>query len=374
MKYKGSNLNSRDIATIELLNEIRVYFDEGGAALNALALGGVRAEDYATTSYVDDSIAEMLEMTPELKETIEEITQAIKNNQDIIDTLEDSIAVKANQSDLDDAVSRIATIERNYLSSEGGGIDWLDVEGSLYAAEASFDKLTADSFFLNGHLALNADKTLSLGNGNEMYGNQGGLNIISGGGDNLTLDSRDAIIFSIENKEVCSFNADGMSVYGDLSTNSNIYLEGENGISWNQETIIMIDKSESLQIQATKDIKLTSTYGELKVYGGLCIEQGYYITGYNDLLLVSGGLTTEFIECSSFVSQGFSFGFGNSQFLYMEQSYAQFETNLVINGNVVVKGNIRANGTIASGGKGEEGDSALADLEARVAALESLIN
>lgn len=363
MKYKGSNLNGRDIATIELLDEIRAYFDEDGAAKNALALGGVRAEDYATTSYVDTSIADLLEMTPELKETIDEITQAIKDNKDIIDTLEDSIAIKANQSDLDNAVSRIATIERNYLPTEGGGINWLDVEGNLYAVEASFDKLTADSFFLKGSLALSDGQTLSLGQGNEMYGNQGGLNIISGGGDNLTLDSRDTIIFSIENEEVCSLNADGMSVYGDLSTKSSIYLEGENGIYWTQLTKIDIINGNNLQISAENDINLSPDNGSVYIHNG-----GLYVEDAN--LVVGNGR----IECSVFQSQDFRFGFNNTVFMSFDRDNTSINNNTTISGDLVVTGKIRANGTIASGGKAQEGDSALADLEERVARLESLIS
>ena len=46
----------------------------------------------------------------------------------------------------------------------------------------------------------------------------------------------------------------------------------------------------------------------------------------------------------------------------------------IITGDLEVTGNIKSDGTVASGGKAQEGDSALADLEERVAKLESLIS
>ena len=59
MEYKGQSLSGRDIATVELLEEIKAYFSEDGAALNALALGGVNATSYALKADVDKSIADL---------------------------------------------------------------------------------------------------------------------------------------------------------------------------------------------------------------------------------------------------------------------------------------------------------------------------
>lgn len=367
MKYKGSNLNGRDIATIELLDEIRAYFDEGGAALNALALGGVAATAYATTRYVDDSIAEMLEMTPELKETIDEITQAIKDNQDIIGTLENSIAVKANQSDLDDAVSRIANIESDYvtsamlngyLPSSGGTIDWLDVDTDFYAYKATVENLLLvdGDIQLEGRLTMNADHELSLGQENRIYGNQGGLYIISEG-DNIVLDSRDAIIFSIENEEVCSFDANDMSVYGNLTIKGDIDAKRDvyvgRTIYFTQDTHIGFDEDESLILSAFDAIFL-------RPLGG-------YVS-------IDGDLYANTIYCGRFQDQSFSFYNGYGNLLLELDNTVTIHKKTIITGDLEVTGNIKSNGTVASGGKAEEGDSALADLEERVARLESLIS
>lgn len=59
MEYKGQSLSGRDIATVELLEEIKAYFSEDGAAKNALALGGVNATSYALKADVDKNIADL---------------------------------------------------------------------------------------------------------------------------------------------------------------------------------------------------------------------------------------------------------------------------------------------------------------------------
>lgn len=113
MEYKGQSLSGRDIATVELLEEIKAYFSEDGAALNALALGGVNATSYALKSDVAQSIADLVGAAPDTLDTIQELAEALKNNKDIVDTLDAAITAKANQTALDEAVGRITTLENS---------------------------------------------------------------------------------------------------------------------------------------------------------------------------------------------------------------------------------------------------------------------
>lgn len=113
MDYKGKQISGRDIATVELLEEIKAYFSEDGAALNALALGGVTATNYALKSDVAQSIADLVGTAPDTLDTIQELAEALKNNKDIVDTLDEAITAKAEQTDLDEAVGRITTLENS---------------------------------------------------------------------------------------------------------------------------------------------------------------------------------------------------------------------------------------------------------------------
>lgn len=340
MKYKGSNLTGRDIATIELLDEIRAYFDEDGAAKNALALGGVRAEDYATTSYVDTSIADLLEMTPELKETIDEITQAIKENQDIIDTLENSIAAKAEQSDLEYQAERIddieSTINNLYIptnlsefNNDVGFITQLYADGK-YATKEWMN----DNFYNDGEI----DQILA---------------------DYLTETSADKRYVKNEsyieiNELFCTgdLGVEGtFTIEGDINAERDVYVGRT--ISFTQGTHIGIDVDESLILSAFDAIFLNP--------------QGGYVT-------IDGDLFANEIFCGKFQDQSFSFFNSYEDLLLDMGNTVTIYRKTVINGDLVVTGNIRADGTVSSGGKAEEGDSALADLEERVARLESLIS
>ena len=93
-------------AAIEDLDEIR-----SGAALGATALQSIPSEyitetelsnkSYATQSYVDTKISALVGSAPETLDTLSEISDALKDNKDIVTVLENSIASKANASDLD---------------------------------------------------------------------------------------------------------------------------------------------------------------------------------------------------------------------------------------------------------------------------------
>lgn len=223
-------------------------------------------------------------------------------------------------------------------------LNYLYVENGIHVGNLSIQgSLSAHSFGVRD--------SIEVGQGNSFSGDQGGFNVTTESGD-LNLCSNRYINFRIGDNEIAYVEDIGFHVVNDFTVDGNSVFGGK---------ITFGEKSANC-------IELVDGNLEIKSYNDLIISSG------NDMLYVNEGLTAGYIVCSSFESQGFSFGFGNSQFLYMEQSYAQFETNLVINGDVVVNGNIRAAGTVASGGKEQEGDSALADLEERVARLESLIS
>lgn len=113
MDYKGKQISGRDIATVELLEEIKAYFSEDGAALNALALGGVNATNYALKADVAQSIADLVGTAPEALDTLYEISAVLQENVADIDTILTQIGTKADQTALDEAVGRITTLENS---------------------------------------------------------------------------------------------------------------------------------------------------------------------------------------------------------------------------------------------------------------------
>lgn len=329
MKYKGSNLNGRDIATIELLDEIRAYFDEDGAALNALALGGVRAEDYATTSYVDTSIADLLEMTTELKETIDEITQAIKENQDIIDTLENSIAAKAEQSDLEYQAERIDNIEStiNNLHIPTNLSEFNNDVG--FITESAIEGLITEQYADGKYATIVALDNFLPKTGGEV--DELGVNVLT------------VVEGYIEN-----LRADYLSINGDA------YIDSDYKLNFSQENSIYGTQGGNLYIVAKTTIDL--------------IADSYIAFGIGDYEIAS--INSDGIHCASFRSISFSFGADDSsEFMYIEQGEITLNT-----GVVTITGDLVVHGSIAAGGKEQRGDSALADLEERVARLENLIS
>lgn len=147
MEYKGKQIDGRDIATVELLAEIKAYFSEDGAALNALALGGVSATSYALKTDVAQSIADLVGSAPDSLNTIQELAEALKNNKDIVDTLDAAITAKADQTALDEAVGRITTLENSATKvsfaqtlSSGTKIGSITIDGTatnIYAPSLS---------------------------------------------------------------------------------------------------------------------------------------------------------------------------------------------------------------------------------------------
>lgn len=331
MKYKGSNLTGRDIATIELLDKIRAYFDEDGAALNALALGGVRAEDYATTRYVDDSIAGLVDSAPDTLDTLGELAAALKDNEDIVAALDAAITNKADQSDLEYQAERIDNIEStiNNLNIPTNLSDLYNDVG--FVTEAALEGLITEQYADGKYATINSlDNFLSLSGGNITGGLDidGNLYSVSGYIERLTVDY--------------------------LQMDGDFYVNGDYKLFFNQENSIYGTQSGNLYIVADTTIDLIAdSYIAFEV-------------GESEIATIE----SDGIHCASFRSVSFSFGADDrSEYMYIEQGEIILNTGVVtITGDLVVQG------SIAAGGKGEEGDSALADLEARVAALESLIS
>ena len=65
----------------------------------------------AAKKYADEKIAAVVDGAPDALNTLNELAAALIDNADIVEVLEDSIATKANQSALDEAVADIATLE-----------------------------------------------------------------------------------------------------------------------------------------------------------------------------------------------------------------------------------------------------------------------
>ena len=66
--------------------------------------------DKATTSYVDTKVANLINSAPETLDTLGEIAVAVKENQDVIDTLNSAIGNKANKADLNTTNSNVSEL------------------------------------------------------------------------------------------------------------------------------------------------------------------------------------------------------------------------------------------------------------------------
>lgn len=342
MKYKGQILNSRDIATIELLDEIRTYFDEDGAALNALALGGVRAEDYATTSYVNDSIAGLVDSAPDTLDTLGELAAALKDNEDIVAALDEAITNKADQSDLEYQAERIDGIEST--------IDNLHIPTNL--SEFNNDVGFITQIYADGKYATKQWM-------NDNFYNDGEIDQMIG--DFITQVDADKRYLKNESYiEISELFCTGdlgvegtFTIEGDINAERDIYVG--RAIYFTQGTHISFNDDESLILTSFDAIILEPQGESVGIKGSLSL-YGYPI------------------YCGKFQDQSFSFFNSYGDLLLELDNTVTIHKKTIITGDLEVTGNIKSDGTVASGGKGEEGDSALADLEERVARLESLIS
>lgn len=379
MEYLGKQINGRDIATVELLEQIYGYFDESGAALNALALGGVSATSYALKTDVDKSIADLVGTAPDTLDTIEELAAALKENADVVATLDDAITNKANQSDLDDAVARILALEENpsltaesiiealgytpaedsdldnfftkqeinealdgYLPTDGGWVDYIETN-KVTSVEIEVETLTADAININGDFSILGGNSLYVSQENYINGDQGGLYITSEA-DLIDLTSRKYIDFFVGTKKIAYFNSEGLilenksSIY--IGDYSRLYVSQDNYFGGSASGVSIVAGGRDSGIYLSAEDSISFSVGQEE----------------DTVLITSDGLSAAYIWSDSLEGQYLEVGSGK------------------ITGNLVIEGNLEVHGTSSSGGSAEVGDTALADLEARVAALESLIS
>lgn len=379
MEYLGKQINGRDIATVELLEQISALFDESGAALNALALGGVNATSYALKTDVDKSIADLVGAAPDTLDTIEELAAALKKNADVVATLDDAITNKANQSDLDDAVTRILALEENpsltaesiiaalgytpaddldldnfftkqeinealdgYLPTDGGWVDYIETN-KVTSVEIEVETLTADAININGDFSILGGHSLYVSQENYINGDQGGLYITSEA-DLIDLTSRKYIDFFVGTKKIAYFNSGGLilenksSIY--IGDYSRLYVSQDNYFGGSASGVSIVAGGRDSGIYLSAEDSISFSVGQEE----------------DTVLITSDGLSAAYIWSDSLEGQYLEVGSGK------------------ITGNLVIEGNLEVHGTSSSGGSAEVGDTALADLEARVAALESLIS
>ena len=68
--------------------------------------------------YTDTKVADLVGSAPETLDTLEEVAQAIEENEDVVTALNSAIGNKANQSDLNDVIERVSANEETLSSFE----------------------------------------------------------------------------------------------------------------------------------------------------------------------------------------------------------------------------------------------------------------
>jgi hypothetical protein len=93
--------------------------------VNADDLSG-ELDDYATQTYVNDAISDVVGLAPETLDTLNELASAIGDDPDFVNTISASLAEKADTSYVDDEISDLDTAARGYAdSAEGNATDYV---------------------------------------------------------------------------------------------------------------------------------------------------------------------------------------------------------------------------------------------------------
>lgn len=127
--------NLADYYTKEQINALIPSLE--GYATEAWVLG----KGYATESFVNTKIADLINGAPTTLDTLKEIADAFAQSQDVIEALDEAIGKKANQSDLTALAARVAANEGNITSLSSNKLDksvWdsvfeIDANGNLRA-------------------------------------------------------------------------------------------------------------------------------------------------------------------------------------------------------------------------------------------------
>ena len=104
------------------LNAIRLGATAGATALQAVPAEYVTDDEltnkgFATITYVDEKVADLVDGAPETLDTLDELAAALKDNKDIVDVLNNSIASKQDKIDDLDSIRSNASKGATALQS-----------------------------------------------------------------------------------------------------------------------------------------------------------------------------------------------------------------------------------------------------------------
>jgi archaellum component FlaC len=85
-------------------------------------------DDYATQTYVNDAISDVVGLAPETLDTLNELASAIGDDPDFVNTIGNALTQKADISYVDDEISDLDTAARGYAdSAEGNATAYTDL-------------------------------------------------------------------------------------------------------------------------------------------------------------------------------------------------------------------------------------------------------
>lgn len=106
--------------------------------------------DYATTNYVDTSIADLVNSAPEALDTLGELATALNNHEDAYDALLETVGSKATKQELEDAKTELS----ESIVSESDEFHIVDEEGNIVASidenGVATTTVTAQKVIVNG--------------------------------------------------------------------------------------------------------------------------------------------------------------------------------------------------------------------------------
>ena len=116
--------------------------------------------DFATNSYVNTQVANLIESAPATLDTLNELAAALGDDPDFSTTITTSIGTKASQVDLDSANSA-ATALAARVSTEEGNVDALQTEQSSQASRIT--AIEAQYRATVEHTAVGAEASFTIG-------------------------------------------------------------------------------------------------------------------------------------------------------------------------------------------------------------------
>lgn len=125
--YIDSNVTSSLNTTINIVNSIK--------------------NNYATTTYVNNKISALINQAPETLDTLGEIAKVLQDNQDVVDTLNEAIGLKADKSYVDNQFTTInnSISTMNTTLNTKASMDYVDSAISQ-AIDSAFNELVTMRF------------------------------------------------------------------------------------------------------------------------------------------------------------------------------------------------------------------------------------